>query len=453
MKVSAPAAWVRVALVMFAVGWGANQFSPMLIVYRHSLGLGPGEIAGLFALYAGTLIPGLLAGGPLSDRFGRRACVLPFAALSPVATLLLVLGPRSLALIAAGRALAGLCSGMVFGPATAWVQDLSHANALSARRAALALSAGFGLGPVVAGLLAQWAGDPLVVPYLPHLAIGAAALAVGLTAPATAGTDREAKRTARPAEPTARRPESARPVERAGRRAATAGHRLPAARRSRPFWLGVAPAAPFVFGCASLAIVVLPEEVTSARTLSAGYAALMTALTFAAGIGVQPAARRLAARRPQAGLVAGLGSAAAGAAVSAVAVSAAGAGSAAHGPGQFLAGLAAVLLGLGYGLCLVSGLHQAERLSGPDDRGTVLAAYYVLAYLGFAAPYAVAGLNLALGKPGTFAAAAGAAAVLAGLTWLRAAREPVVPERAARGRAVGEPAAGKPRHPASSRHH
>jgi transglutaminase-like putative cysteine protease len=80
-----------------------------------------------------------------------------------------------------------------------------------------------------------------------------------------------------------------------------------------------------------------------------------------------------------------------------------------------------VLLGLAYGLCLVCGLHQAEQLAGPGDRGSVLAAYYVLAYLGFAAPYAVDGLNLALGKPGTFAAAAAAAAVLAGLTWVHAA--------------------------------
>src|SRR5258707_10440855 len=101
--------WVRVAFVMFAVGWGANQFSPMLIVYRQELGLGPGAIAGLFGIYAATLIPGLLAGGPLSDRFGRRACVLPFAALSPVATLLLVIGPHSLPLIAAGGGPAGAC--------------------------------------------------------------------------------------------------------------------------------------------------------------------------------------------------------------------------------------------------------------------------------------------------------------------------------------------------------
>ncbi len=167
--------WVKIAFGMFAVGWGANQFSPMLIVYRHELGLGAGAVAGLFLVYALTLIPGLLVGGPVSDRFGRRPAVLPFVVLSPLATLLLVVGPRSLVLISAGRALAGLCSGVVFGSATAWVQELSHGTGQSARRAALALTAGFGLGPVAAAVLAQWAPDPLVLPYLPHLVIGVVA--------------------------------------------------------------------------------------------------------------------------------------------------------------------------------------------------------------------------------------------------------------------------------------
>lgn len=387
MTLRAPAAWIRVAFAMFAVGWGANQFSPMLVVYRHALGLGAAEIAGLFAIYAATLIPGLLVGGPLSDRFGRRACVLPFAALSPVATLLLVLGPHNLALISAGRALAGLCSGMVFGPATAWVQDLSGGSALSARRAALALSAGFGLGPIVAAVLAQWAADPLVVPYLPHLALGVVALAAVASVP-------DAQRPAQPG-PAARR------------------FAVPAALRTRAFWLTVAPAAPFVFGSVSLAIVVLPEEVTSAHTLSAAYAGLMTLLAFAAGIGVQPAARVLAARSDRLGILAGTAAAAAGAAVSAVAVA---------GPDRALAGLGAVLLGLAYGLCLVCGLHQAEQVSDPTDRGAVLSCYYVLAYLGFAAPYAVDGLNEVFGKPGTFAVLAVAAAVLTGLLAASTAR-------------------------------
>ena len=67
-------------------------------------------------------------------------------------------------MIALGRALAGLCSGVVFGAATAWVQEVSPDDGMSARRSALALTAGFGLGPVVAAALAQWASDPLVLP-------------------------------------------------------------------------------------------------------------------------------------------------------------------------------------------------------------------------------------------------------------------------------------------------
>ena len=394
MTLRAPAAWIRVALAMFAVGWGANQFSPMLIVYRHALGLGSAEIAGLFALYAATLIPGLLAGGPLSDRFGRRACVLPFAALSPVATLLLILGPRDLALLAAGRALAGVCSGMVFGPATAWVQDLSGGSALSARRAALALSAGFGLGPIVAAALAQWAAHPLVVPYLPHLVLGVVAVAAVWTVP-------DVRRAGAPFTP------------QPGPATTTRRWAVPAALRTRAFWLTVAPAAPFVFGSVSMAIVVLPEEVTSASTLSAAFAGLMTVLAFAAGIGVQPAARILAERSDRLGILAGTGAAAAGAAVSAIAVA---------GPDRVLAGLGAVLLGLAYGLCLVCGLHQAEQLSGPADRGAVLSCYYVLAYLGFSVPYVMTGLNEVFGKPGTFAVLAVAAAVLTGLLAIGAAR-------------------------------
>jgi hypothetical protein len=187
----------------------------------------------------------------------------------------------------------------------------------------------------------------------------------------------------------------------------------PAALRTRAFWLTVAPAAPFVFGSMAMAIVVLPEEVTSASTLSAAFAGLMTALAFAAGIGVQPAARILAERSDRLGILAGTGAAAAGAAVSAVAVA---------GPDRVLAGLGAVLLGLAYGLCLVCGLHQAEQLSDATDRGAVLSCYYVLAYLGFSAPYAMDGLNEVFGKPGTFAVLAVAAAALTGLLAVGAAR-------------------------------
>ena len=377
--------WVKIAFAMFAVGWGANQFSPMLIVYRHELRLGAGAVAGLFLVYALTLIPGLLIGGPASDHFGRRAVVLPFVVLSPLATLLLVLGPRSLVLISAGRALAGLCSGVVFGSATAWVQELSHGAGQSARRAALALTAGFGLGPVTAAVLAQWAPDPLVLPYLPHLVIGVVAAVMIWRAPEGASP--------------ARAPAGAREPARWP----------PAAVRTWRFWLAVAPASPMVFGSVALAIVVLPEDVTSARTLSAGFAGLMTALAFSAGVGVQPLARRLG--NPLAGVIAGLCCAAAGAGIGAAAVA---------GADRVLAGIAAVLLGLAYGLCLVSGLRQAEQMARPNQRGGVVACYYALAYLGFAAPYLAAGLGAVSGQAGAFGVLAGIAVVVAAWTaWYR----------------------------------
>jgi Major Facilitator Superfamily len=389
MSFRIPASWTRVAFAMFSVGWGANQFSSMLVVYRHALGLGAGVIAGLFAIYAVALVPGLLVGGPASDRFGRRAVVLPFVALSPLATLVLVLGAHSLPAIAAGRALGGLCSGTVFGAGTAWVQDLSGGDSGSARRTALALSLGFGSGPVAAALLAQWAPDPLTYPYLPHLVIGVAAALMLWRVPGGAV-----------------RPGSA-PVPGSESRASreSRAFAVPAAVRTRRFWLAVAPAAPVVFGSISVALVVLPEE-TGLSPLATGAA---TVLAFAGGIGVQSFGRRLEERWPGGGVVAGLACAAAGAA--------AGAGAIVTGS-RLLTGAAALFLGLSYGLCLVSGLRQSEELAGARDRGAVLSCYYVLAYLGFAAPYVADAVNGALGDAGTLIAAACCATALS--AWLAA---------------------------------
>jgi MFS family permease len=170
---------------MFAVAWGANQFSPLLVAYRDELGLSDQTLALLFALYAAGLIPGLLFGGAASDRRGRRPVVLPLVALSPVATVLLIAFRREPAGIGVARFLAGVCSGVVFGAATAWLRELSdgEVEGTAARRAAIALTAGFATGPLVASVLAQWAPDPLRLPYLPHLALGIAAAVLLLPAP------------------------------------------------------------------------------------------------------------------------------------------------------------------------------------------------------------------------------------------------------------------------------
>jgi hypothetical protein len=54
---------------------------------------------------------------------------------------------------------------------------------------------------------------------------------------------------------------------------------------------------------------------------------------------------------------------------------------------------AAALLGCGYGLCLVSGLLEIQRLTRPDDLASLTAIYYALTYVGFAAPIVLAELT------------------------------------------------------------
>jgi len=58
--------------------------------------------------------------------------------------------------------------------------------------------------------------------------------------------------------------------------------------------------------------------------------------------------------------------------------------------------------------------------------GAVVAVFYVLAYVGFASPYLVEGLNSALGRRGTFAAIAAAALLIAGSLGLYSGSAPAV---------------------------
>ena len=168
--------WLRVALLLFAVAWGTNHFVPLLLVYRARLALSSVELAVLFGVYAVGLVPGLLLGGPLSDRWGRRRVVLPASIVALVGTLILAWGAAGFGVLLAGRFVVGLGAGATFSAGTAWVQDLAEGAApgTGARRAAVALSCGFGGGPLVTSILAQWLPSPMRLPYLiqrtgPHL--------------------------------------------------------------------------------------------------------------------------------------------------------------------------------------------------------------------------------------------------------------------------------------------
>jgi len=368
---------------MFAVGYGANQFVPLLAVYRSSLHLSDAEATAIFGVYALGLIPGLLLGGWASDRYGRRPLMLGFAALSLLATTVLITGRWGAGGLYAGRLLTGVVSGTVFTVGTAWVKELSEGSppGTGARRAALALTGGFGVGPLVAGLLAQWAPAPEVLPYVVHLALGGAAAAL---LP-------RARETRPPGAAPARRPRL-----------------LPVSASSMRFRRVVLPLGPWVFGSVTLVFTTLPAHgVRSVGALGVALPGLLAAVSLAAGFAVQPWGRRLHAR-----------SAAGGGGASAPAVSLAvvttgclvAAGATAR-PGLVAGAAAALLLGAGYGLCLIVGLREVERLAAPEELGAVVALFYSLAYSGLAVPYLLARAAPHVGYPSALLITAGAAAL------------------------------------------
>jgi MFS family permease len=120
-------AWLRVAGVMFGVGFGANQYASLLLAYRLHLGVSVSTADLLFGVYALGLIPALLLVGPISDAHGRRAIVRAAGMVSVLASLALIIGQHSLAMLYLGRLLAGVSSGAAFAAGTAWIKELSVA--------------------------------------------------------------------------------------------------------------------------------------------------------------------------------------------------------------------------------------------------------------------------------------------------------------------------------------
>jgi hypothetical protein len=342
---------VRIALLLFCVGWGANHFVALLLVYKQTLALDAAAPAALLGMYALGLVPGLLLSGPLSDRYGRRALVFPATLVTLMGSALLGSGGGSFKALLVGRLLYGVGAGAAMNPGAVWLLELSAdaAPGAGARRATLALSAGFGFGPLLSGLLAEYAPHPTVLPYVAQLSVTTVVFALALRAPALP------RAAARPG-----------PLLRIGIDRTNRG----------PFLHGVAWMAPFVFAFPGIAFATLP--VLAGGKIEPSYVGALAALTLAAGMAAQPFTRRFA---PTAAARVGLLIGAAGVLLGTGAV-------ARHATLPLLA--ATTLLGVGYGVCMTSGLRLVETLSRPETRAGLAGLYYVLTYVGFGTPLALA---------------------------------------------------------------
>jgi len=355
----------RAAAALFAIGYGANQFSSLMVVYREQAHYSAVTVAAFFGVYAAGLVPGLLLGGPASDRWGRRRLVLPALAVSAPASGVLALGgvpTVSEPALYTGRFAFGVVTGIAMAVGSSWVKELSQPPwdpaadpAAGARRAAIALSAGFGVGPLVAGLLGQWGPAPMELPYLVHVVLTLVVLAAVVGVPET-------------------RPGGARP-----------GLRVHLPRRFRRV---VAPMAPWAFGAPALSFAVQPAALgPHIAGFGLVYATLLTTVTLGIGVAVQSWARRLS---PATGSRLGLGALIAGLLVAACA--------AALGS-PVLAVPASAVIGVAYGLLLVAGLVEVQRMATPGQLGGLTAVYYAVTYVGFVLPVLLAALAGAVGYP------------------------------------------------------
>ena len=352
-------AWRRAAAAMFACGWGGNQFTPLLVMYREA-GYSVVTVDALLGAYVVGLVPGLLLAGRLSGRYGRKPVMLAGTALSLVASVLLAVGAVTPVAIAVGRLLTGVAVATAMAVGTTWVTELSRADpqaspGAGARRAALWLTLGFGTGPGVAGVLAQWGPWPMVLPYIVHVGVAAIALLLLRRSPETSGGA----------------------VPRAGNRYAGARH--PRFRRV------ITPMAPWIFGSSGVAYAIMPQVVGD-RLGSWGlaYSTLLTVCTLGAGALVQPLAKRLDRTTSARAVLVSMIVMSTGLALSALAA-------ALRQP--LLALGTAIVLGAAYGIAVVSGLLELQRLARPEELADLTGLYYALAYLGFLLPSLLAVLS------------------------------------------------------------
>ncbi|EIE99327.1 MFS transporter [Saccharomonospora glauca] len=345
-----PAAWKSAVAAIFVCGWGGNQFTPLLVMYRQA-GHSALMVNTLLGAYVLGLFPGLLFAGGLSQRFGRRAVMIAGVVASLTASVSLAAGEYGAGWLAAGRFVTGFGVAAAMAVGTTWVTELSACSGSDSRtgagRAALALTTGFGIGAGVAGALAQWGPAPMVLPYVVHVVLALAVLPLLYRLPETGCLGGS-------------------PRPRWG------GVRHPRFRKA------VLPMAPWIFGAAGVAYAIMPQLVGDRLgSLALAYSTLLTVGTLGAGALIQPVAKRLDRPTSARAVAVSMGVMSVGLALSVVAAVA---GS------PVLALVAALGLGCAYGLAVVSGLLELQRFSRPEELADTTGVYYAFAYLGFLLP-------------------------------------------------------------------
>jgi MFS family permease len=186
--------YLAAALVLFFVLFGGNLPTPLYPAWQQQFGLSTGTITAVYAVYPAGVVLGLLFGGRLADQLGRRP-IVALAALASVLAEACFIMAGSVGLLFAGRLINGCAIGLLTGPAVAAIAELNPQGdrKKGAWLGALTTVTAIAFGPLLAALLVGFPPVPAMrssFPFVVHMvALAAALILVGTclreTAPAS----------------------------------------------------------------------------------------------------------------------------------------------------------------------------------------------------------------------------------------------------------------------------
>lgn len=367
-------------LVLFALG--TSLITPLIPIYQDALGFSD-TVATLFlGCYVAALVPSMLTLGQVSDRVGRKGVLLGALGTLATAQVILITEPGLTGLLIA-RAVQGFATGAFFGTCTAFIVDAAPlgTRGFVSVLASVSVRLGLGLGPGIGGVIAQYADNPLRLPFELHLIALALAAVIVVTLPET--------------------------VTVRSRRPLTLRLEVPEAERA-VFWRVLVPSGALFSLFDGTALSLIP--VFLVRTLGVDDYALVGAAGFL--VLVSGALSQIVLPRVAPDRAIGWGLAAA-------AVSSLGVVASAPLESAPLALAAVAATGASAGLVFKGGLDLCTQIAPVQDRGKLLSAYYVACYLGgFSVPLLVIGiLSDAVGLTAALACLSTAGAVGATWTW------------------------------------
>ncbi|WP_234388589.1 MULTISPECIES: MFS transporter [Streptomyces] len=342
--------WTIAAVFVTAMAFSTVP-TPLYPLYQARDGFSSFTVTVVFAVYAVGVLTSLLLVGHISDQIGRKKA-LTAALVAEVIAAGLFLAGHSLPVLIVARFVTGLGVGVLTAAATAHLQDLHAAQrpGASTRRFEIVSTAanigGLGLGPLVAGALAQYFGAPLHLPYVVFGVLLLAGVAAVALAPET--VDRSA----------------ARPAYRPQR--VVAGLREP----GYPLAAAAGFTSMAVFGLfTSLAPGFVGETLHHPSRALAG---LVVFTVFGAAATAQVLTGRLGDRSRWA-----IGLVAQAVGIAAVAIGV-------HLGSLVLFLLAAIISGVGAGVLFKAAVGHVAATAAPSRRGEALAGVFLASYLGLA---------------------------------------------------------------------